>query len=113
MSGTPPEAVYELWRELNAADVEAARRRHEAPAEMSGPKADLLPQVDHLRSTQPTTVVEDDAVQVVVHARGTSQQALEVLLGSAVENCSRRVQAWVVTRKTDRLDIERPAHRGR
>ena len=59
MSGTPPEAVYELWRELNAADVEAARRRHEAPAEMSGPKADLLAEVDHLRSTQPTTSVED------------------------------------------------------
>jgi hypothetical protein len=106
MSGKSPESVYELWRELNAEDVEAARRRHEAPAEMSGPKADLLAQVDHLRSTRPATPVEDDAVQVVIHARGTTQQALEVLLGSAVEQCSRRVQAWVIARKPDRLDVE-------
>ena len=115
MSGKPPEAVYELWRELNAADVEAARRRHEAPAEMSSPKADLLAEVDHLRSTQPTTAVEDDAVQVVVHARGSGQQALEVLLGSAVAHCSRRVQVWVVAARpagwTSRRCAPRPVAR--
>jgi hypothetical protein len=49
--------------------------------------------------------VDEDAVQVVVHARGTTQQALEVLLGSAVEHCSRRVHAWVIARKPDRLDV--------
>ena len=106
MSGQSPEAVYELWRELNEADVEAARRRHDAPAQMSSPKADLRAQVEHLRSAQPGTAVDEDAVQVVVHARGTSQQALEVLLASAVEHCSRRVQAWVIARKPDRLDVE-------
>ena len=110
MSGKSPEAVYELWRDLNAADVEAARRRHEAPVEMSSPKTDLRAEVDHLRSTQTLPAIEDDvdpdAVQVVVHARGTSQQALEVLLASAVEHCSRRVQAWVVARKPGRLDVD-------
>ncbi len=60
MSGKSPEAVYELWRDLNAADVEAARRRHEAPVEMSSPKTDLRAEVDHLRSTQTTPAIEDD-----------------------------------------------------
>ena len=78
MSGKSPEAVYELWRDLNAADVEAARRRHEAPVEMSSPKTDLRAEVDHLRSTQTLPAIEDDvdpdAVQVVVHARGPASR---------------------------------------
>ena len=41
-----------------------------------------------------------------MHARGTSQQALEVLLASAVEHCSRRVQTWVIARKPGRLDVD-------
>ncbi len=106
LSGTPPEEVYQLWRELNAADVEAAHKRHETPAQMPGPKVDLGAQVEHLRGTQPIAAAEADAVHVVVHARRAGRQALEVLLASAVENCTRPVQFWVLTRRPGRLDVD-------
>ena len=76
VAGRPPEAVYELWRELNAADVEAARRRHEAPAEMSSPKVDLLAEISHVRSTQPTTAWRTTPSRSWCTHAAPSQQAL-------------------------------------
>ena len=65
-SGDSPDAVYALWREINAADVDAARRRHAVPARTAvGPQSTCATEADRIADTRPS---DPDTVHVVVHA---------------------------------------------
>jgi hypothetical protein len=103
-SGQSPDEVYELWREINAADVEAARRRHEAPASMSAPKVDLVAEAARVREAAEVPAAAEDRVHVAVHVPAGRQQALEVLLASLAERSSRPVQVFALTRRPRSVD---------
>ena len=105
-SGASPERVYEVWREINEPDVQAAARRHQAPARMADPTADLVAEASQVASSVSSVSVDEDAVQVVVHARRAPQQVLEVLLASAAASSSRPVQFWVLTRRPGQAHAE-------
>ncbi len=106
LAGRPPEEVYELWRDLNADDVAAARRRHDAPAQMPVSKVDLAAEAAGQLASRELVQVGPDVVHVVVHARGLDQRNLVVMLASVVARSSRPVAAWVLTRKPGRIDLE-------
>ena len=58
MSGKPPEAVYELWRELNAADVEAR------PTAARGTGGDVQPEDRPARGGRPPAEHPDDSLAI-------------------------------------------------
>jgi len=99
-SGEEPEAVYALWRELTAPDVEAARQRHHAPPRMAPARADLSGHLANAVGKTLGATPDPDALQfVVVVPRGQSAGAqLPVLLASVKRNASRPVHAWLVGR---------------
>ena len=84
LSGQQPDAVYALWRALNADDVEAARRRHDAPATVHPAPAGSLDGAR--RAVAATTSVTgaggEDDVHLAVHLPADGQDALAVLIES-------------------------------
>ncbi len=105
LSGHQPDAVYALWRTLNADDVEAARRRHEAPAQVQPAPAGVL---DGARQAVAATTSGSaggaDDVHLVVHLPPDGQDALAVLIESVVRQASRGVHLWVLTREPETVD---------
>jgi len=103
LSGQEPEQVYALWRELTAGDVEAARRRHDAPAKVAPARADLTAGLARaVAATQGPPASEDASgtVHVGVHVpRGTlGGDALAVLATSVVRSTESPVHLWLLGR---------------
>jgi hypothetical protein len=106
LSGQEPDAVYALWRALNADDVEAARRRHEAPATVHPAPAGILDGVR--QAVAETTVLTGaggaDDVHLAVHLPADRLDALAVLIESVTREASRGVHVWVLTREPETVD---------
>lgn len=106
LTGEEPDAVYALWRALTADDVEAARRRHEAPAAVHPAPAGILD--DARRAVAATVLVagagEADDIHLAVHLQAERQDALAVLIASAAGQASRGLHVWVLTREPETVD---------
>ena len=104
-SGESPDAVYALWREINAADVDAARRRHAVPARTPSARVDLATEADRIADKRPS---DPDTVHVVVYAPAgrQSQSQLEVTLHSLASRATRPVSFHVVTRRPRAVGLE-------
>ena len=110
LSGEKPDDVYELWRELVAADVAAAERRHTATGAALAPVAGVSD--DIARAVAKTTTrpaiqsVAGDVVHVAVHLRADRQRAFAVLLETLTQQASRPLHVWVLSRTRDSVDVD-------
>jgi hypothetical protein len=114
LSGEKPDAVYELWRELNADDVAAAERRHSAAgpplAVVAGIDDDVARAVATTKTLAAAQPGAGDVVHLVVHV--TDERAarpLPVLLESLTEHASRPLHVWIVTRDRALIDLDQLA----
>jgi hypothetical protein len=106
MSGQQRDDVYALWRALNADDVQAARRRHEAPATVPPAPAGILDGVRRAAAAATTVGGRGgtDDLHLAVHVPAVEQDALAVLIESAAHQASRRLHVWVLTRQAGPVD---------
>jgi hypothetical protein len=110
MSGRKPADVYELWRSLNARDVEAARQRRAASVPAVAPAGRVL---DDIASAVASTTTSGPAragsprdVHLAVHLPAAGQPTLSVLLESVTRNSSRGLHVWLLTREPEQVDVE-------
>jgi hypothetical protein len=113
-TGTSPEAVYQLWRELTEPDVAAARQRRAAtgPTQvMSVGIGDdvaraVASTVDRHASVSDAPGAVTGEVQIAVHVPAGGQLALGVLLESITKHTSRAAHLWLLTRDPDAIDVD-------
>ena len=101
-AGGAPDEVYALWRELNAPDVEEARRRHSRAARLPAARVDLTSEIERIGVHHAGG--EPDTVHVAVHVPPGRQRQVEVLLSSVVRYTDRPVHAWLLSRRPGTLD---------
>ena len=94
LGGRPEDEVYALWRELNAADVEAARERLERPLEL--PPADRAKQV--ARAVQRTRGARPPAEAVHVALQLEKGGGAALAKQVAALRSSRPLHVWVLAR---------------
>lgn len=111
LSGRSSDEVYDMWRRLNAVDVEAARQRRARPAAMPPARTDLAAEIAKVRTSLPPGGAPADAVHIVVFVPRGRQHAVEVLLSTVVQHSSRPVHAWLLARKTGFLDVRQVQER--
>lgn len=99
LSGQPSDDVFALWRQLNAADVEAAVQRRARPALMPPARTDLLAEIANIRERLHRSEAPEDAVHVVVFVPRGRQHAAEVMLSTLLEHSTRPVHAWLLAGK--------------
>ena len=107
LSGEAPSAVYAMWRELNADDVAAARRRHDAapaPAVQLDTEADVARVLASTTTRAGAEPAAANDVHLVVHLSPGDGRTLPVLLESVQRHRSRGVHLWIVTREPDEVD---------
>ena len=99
MEGRPEAAVYELWRQLTAADVAAARERSrrgiELPPVTHGVERELERAREQLVPHGPPAAGAVDCAVVLPQRGGV---ALSALLASLEEHASRQLRLWVLAR---------------
>ncbi len=99
LTGRPEAEVYELWRDLNAADVAAAEERMAAPLPLPPVAAELE---QRLRRAVAETVAlrepADGAVHCAVVLRKGGGRALSALVASLLEHASRPLHVWILAR---------------
>lgn len=110
MSGEDPETVYALWRELNAEDVDAARRRRAAIAPVGpvpmGIVDDVARAVASTTTRVPARASQAGDLQLAVHVPADRQDALPVLLESVTQHSSRGLHVWLVAREGEYVDVD-------
>lgn len=104
LSGAPVDEVYALWRRVTAADVAAAKERHERPVTISAPVSDLQRAVAAKAVPLPAGL-PDDTIHVAVRATAAHPRLLSVLLSSVATHCSRPVHARIITRSPKSFDV--------
>ncbi len=110
LTGQEPDAVYELWRQVTAGDVEAARRRR-AETPLTLPKrtnvgGDVAKAVSSTVTRRPAGQTSADEVHVAIHLADRRGHALPVLLESLTVTSSRPLHVWVVTRHAETVDLD-------
>jgi len=99
LTGRPDADVYELWRELNAADVTAARERLARPLQLL--PADPAFERRVRRAVEKTVTHgerADDAVDCAVSLGKGGGRALAALLDSLLRHASRPLHLWILAR---------------
>jgi hypothetical protein len=108
-SGTAPEQVYGLWRDLTSDDVAAARRRRSATAPTQalsvGIGDDVARAVSATSGRAAGTPGTPDVIDVVVHVPQDRRMALSVLLTSITRCTSRAVHVRLLSRDPEALDL--------
>jgi Glycosyl transferase family 8 len=100
LSGRPEDEVYALWREINAADVAAAERRHRQESR----PAPVEPAVTSRAGTAVESSVAHgppapaDAVHVAIVVPKGGLVSASVLIASLLEHASRPLHLWVLAR---------------
>jgi hypothetical protein len=99
LTGRPDADVYELWREINAADVAAARERLARPLQLLPAEPAFERRV---RRAVEKTVTHgeraDDAVDCAVSLGKGGGRALAALLDSLLRHASRPLHLWILAR---------------
>ena len=100
--GQSAEQVYELWRELNSADVALAERRRASDHPLPPVRTALIGELPALR--EQLSELSGDATTVVVAVPQRGAQAVSVLIGSVAARASGPVQFVLLSRAGDALD---------
>jgi hypothetical protein len=97
LTGRPEAGVYELWRELNAADVAAAEERLARPLRL--PPATRRPRLQRaVERTSTYGAPADRAVHCAVVLGKGGGRALTALVASLRESASRPLHVWILAR---------------
>lgn len=97
LAGKPSDEVYQVWRDVNADDVAAARERHTAAAPLPAPKLSIDQAVKRVRESLISTgPAVSDPVDVAVRVAARDVERLPRTLSSLQAKASRPVRVWLL-----------------
>jgi hypothetical protein len=111
LAGRPEDEVYALWRELTAADVAAAERRHRLEARLEPVAVEDKVQASISRSVAHGPDAAADAVHCAVVLTSGGFLNTSVLIASLLEHTSRPLHLWGLARPGARAMEQKLAER--
>lgn len=97
LAGKPEAEVYQVWRDVCADDVAAARERHVAAAPLPAPALDIGKVVERVRaSLKSTGPALSDPVDVAVRLDAGDVDRLPRTLASLQAKASRPIRIWLL-----------------
>ena len=114
VSGAGEDEVYAHWREICAADVEAARHRIADLVPMPPPSFDVAAACKRIRAEQVEIIAAEpggsgSAVDVTVALDGNLKGPLSVVVEALRTSCTRPLHLWIMCRDHRSADFERMA----
>ncbi|MGH3949715.1 MAG: hypothetical protein ACRDSE_11405 [Pseudonocardiaceae bacterium] len=100
LEGKSESEVYQLWRDICADDVAAAKARHASAGPLPAPSFDVADAVRQVRAEAVTSgpAPTGDGIDVVIPVRPGDLGRLPVTVGSLVATAAKPVRLWLLAR---------------